>query len=159
MHDDTNAAHDRRPRYWCRITWASMILVLAGCSYVHTIPIPDEAVASSADNGKVSHDAFHSERGQEIRAYTTRDSVRHAFHGLASVHGDSVQFLDFPESEWGARSAPKVVKELPLDQVLSVDKSQTNVPWTVALFVIFGALVATAIIGSALANQPPIPPV
>jgi hypothetical protein len=138
--------------------WTGMILVLTGCSYVRTIPVPDEAAVSSGSSGKTSHDAFHSRGGQEIRAYTTRDSIRHVFHGFAIVHGDTIQFTDFPENEWGERSAPRPLIELPRDQVLSVDESETNVPGTVLLVVVFGALVAVAIIGSALASQPQIPP-
>jgi hypothetical protein len=163
MHDDlkirgSEIAHARRPRHWRRMTWAATFLILTGCSYVHTMPIPDEAGASSASSGKTPHDSFHSRGGQEIRGYTTRDSVHHAFHGFARVHGDTIQFGDFPENGWGEQSAPKIVNELPRDQVLSVDKTATNVPVTVALLVVLGAVVAVLIIGSALANQPDIPP-
>jgi hypothetical protein len=46
------------------------------------------------------------------------------------------------------------VVELPRDQVLSVDKAQTNVPGTVVLIVVFGALMTLGILLAAYASQP-----
>lgn len=150
-------AHAGRSRR-ARVLAITTIVLLAGCARVHRVPIPEETRVAPAEStatapGVGDHDAFHSRRGQEIRAYVTRDSVRHAFHGYARVLGDSVRFETIQEHEWGVRSAPPTVIQLPREELLSVEAMKIDPVGTVVMSImvlaVLGLIIAASQVGGA----------